>query len=147
MLSWLFSEPLPVGNAAPDFTLDDQDGNSVQLSALRGKNVVLIFYPLDETTVCRKQLCEFRDQWADVESSNAVVFGVNPADAKSHADFRSRRSFPFPLLVDKGQKVAASYHANGLVVKRTVYLIGKDGTIRYSQRGKPEPAEVLRAAE
>jgi peroxiredoxin Q/BCP len=147
MLDWLFSEPLAVGTPAPDFTADDQDGNKVALSSLRGKNVVLVFYPADETPTCREQLCEFRDQWSDVTAKDTAVFGVNPGSAEKHQDFRSRRQFPFPLLVDKGQQVARLYHANGLIVKRTVYLIGKDGVIRYAQRGKPAPADVLRTAD
>ncbi len=68
MLSWLFSEPLSAGEDAPEFTLRDQDGGSVALAALRGKNVVLVFYPADETTLCTKQLCEFRDHWALAQS-------------------------------------------------------------------------------
>ncbi len=68
------------------------------LSKLRGRNVVLVFYPADETPTCRQQLCEFRDQWPLVESRNTVVFGVNPGSAESHAAFRAKRSFPFPLL-------------------------------------------------
>jgi len=140
MLDWLFSDPLAPGTTAPDFTLEDQDGKSMTLSALRGRNVVLVFYPADETTVCRKQLCEFRDQWPEVQSRNTVVFGVNPGSAAKHQDFRTRRQFPFPLLVDSGQKVARLYKANGLIVKRTVYLIGKNGAIRFATRGKPSPA-------
>ena len=81
MLDWLFSDPLPVGTTAPDFTLPDDQGNPVSLKSLRGKNVVLVFYPRDETPVCTRQLCEFRDRWADVQSKNTVVFGVNPQDA------------------------------------------------------------------
>lgn len=147
MFSWLFSEPLHVGEDAPDFALPDQDGNTVSLSELRGKNVVLVFYPADETMVCTKQLCEFRDSWALAQQKDAIVFGVNPAGAQKHTAFRSHHQFPFPLLVDSGQQVASSYHANGLIVKRTVYLIGKSGKIRYARRGKPEPQEVLAAAE
>jgi peroxiredoxin Q/BCP len=147
MLSWLFSEPLAVGSAAPDFTLADQDGNPVTLSALRGSNVVLVFYPADETTVCRQQLCEFRDRWDSAVRHQALVFGVNPGSAQSHCSFRERRQLPFPLLVDRGRKVASLYRANGLAVKRTVYLIGKGGVIRYAKRGKPAPEEVLGTAE
>ncbi len=143
MLNWLFSDPLPLGSKAPDFTLPDDQGNQVSLKSLRGKNVVLIFYPRDETSVCTQQLCEFRDRWADVEAKNAVVFGVNPQDASSHAKFREHQRYPFPLLTDRGQKVGELYHARGLIVKRTVYLIGPDGTIRYGKRGKPDPSEVL----
>ena len=147
MLSWLFSDPLPVGQDAPDFVLRDQDGNSVSLSALRGKNVVLVFYPADETTLCTQQLCEFRDHSALVESKDAVVLGINPAGETKHARFRAHHGFPFSLLADPGQRVGALYHAKGLIVKRTVYLIGKSGKIRYARRGKPVPDEVLAAAE
>jgi peroxiredoxin Q/BCP len=146
MLSWLFSDPLPVGSQAPPFELPDEDGHTVSLASLQGKNVVLVWYPGDDTTVCRKQLCEFRDNWAAAESKNTVVYGVNPQGAESHAKFRRKFDLPFPLLVDKGQKVGALYHTNGLIVKRTVYLIGPDGVIRYARRGKPTPAEVLAAA-
>ena len=147
MLDWLFSDPLAPGTPAPDFTLPDQDGKPVTLSNLRGKNVVLVFYPADGTPVCTKQLCEFRDQWPAVESKNTVVFGINPRNAENHREFRNRRQFPFPLLVDEGQRVARLYKADGLiVVKRTVYLVGTDGTVRFSRRGKPAPEEVLGAA-
>ncbi|SRR5579871_571829 len=147
MLSWLFSEPLRVGDLAPGFTLTDQDGTTVSLEALKGKNIVLVFYPADETMVCTKQLCEFRDSWALAKQKDAAVLGVNPASAQKHAAFRSHHQFPFPILVDRGQQVATLYHANGLIVKRTVYLIGKSGIIRYARRGKPLPAEVLASAE
>jgi thioredoxin-dependent peroxiredoxin len=72
------------------------------------------------------------------------VFGVNPQSAASHENFREKYHFPFPLLVDRGQKVASLYHANGLIVKRTVYRIGPDGIIRFARRGMPDPREVLR---
>ncbi|HUS07535.1 MAG TPA: peroxiredoxin [Bryobacteraceae bacterium] len=146
MLDWLFSTPLAAGSEAPDFTLPDQDGHEVTLSKLRGRNVVLIFYPRDETTVCRKQLCEFRDRSTITASQNVLVFGINPQHSASHKDFQDRHKLGFPLLVDSGQRVAALYKANGLVVKRTVYLIGKDGTIRFASRGKPLPEDVLQAA-
>jgi len=147
MLSWLFSEPLKPGQDAPDFTLHDQDGASVSLVALRGKNVVLVFYPADETTLCTKQLCEFRDQWGLVQSKDAVVLGVNPASETKHARFCANYGFQFSLLADPGQRVGALYGAKGLIVKRTVYLIGKSGKIRYARRGKPMPEEVLAEAE
>ena len=147
MLDWLFSDPLPQGSPAPDFTLSDQDGNAVTLSQLRGKNVVLVFYPGDDTLICTKQLCEFRDTWAYAKQKNALVYGVNPQGTGSKAKFQKKYDFPFPLLSDPGQKVGELYHARGLVVKRTVYLIGPDGVIQYAKRGKPEPAEVLDAAK
>ena len=143
----LFTPPLPVGTRAPDFSVPDQDGSRVTLSALRGKNVVLVFYPADDTSICTIQLCEFRDHWAQAQARNAVVFGVNPARSAAHQNFRDKYKFPFPLLIDEGQKIAKLYQSDGwFVPKRTVYLIGPDGNVRYSRRGKPSPEEVLAAA-
>ena len=143
MLAWLFSDPLPVGMLAPDFSLPDQNGNMVSLAALRGHNAVLVFYPGDDTTVCRQQLCEFRDRWAAAQQNNTLVFGVNPQSAKSHVKFQANSRLPFPLLVDPGQKMGELYNTRGLMVKRTVYLIGPDGRIGYAKRGMSEPDEVL----
>ena len=145
MFSWLFSDPLPVGAPAPDFSLPDDTGQTVSLSTLRGHPVVLVFYPGDDTPGCTRQLCEFRDQWDLARQRGASVFGVNPQSPASHVRFRQKFHFPFPLLIDRGQKVGALYRTNGLIVKRTVYLIGPDGTIRFARRGMPKPAEVLAA--
>ena len=73
MFDWLFPALLATGSAAPDFTASDEQGTSVTLSQLRGHNVVLVFYPGDDTSVCTKQLCEFRDQWSEVKQRNSVV--------------------------------------------------------------------------
>lgn len=146
MLNDLFSNPLPIGTSAPDFTLADQDGNTVTLSALRGSKVVLVFYPRDETPVCEAQLCEFRDNWSSAKAAGVHVFGINPGGAQSHSKFRNRLQLPFPLLVDEGRRVAKLYRASGLLTKRTVYLIGEDGVIRFARRGKPHPSEVLATA-
>jgi peroxiredoxin Q/BCP len=145
MLSWLFSDPLPVGETAPDFSLPDQSGHVVTISKLRGKPVVLVFYPGDNTPVCTRQLCDFRDSWEAVKARGVRVFGVNPQSAESHARFREKQKYPFALLVDKGQNVAKLYRAGGLIVKRTVYLIGEDGAIRFARRGSPKPGVVLEA--
>lgn len=147
MLAWLFSDPLKAGTVAPPFSLPDEAGKIVSLGELRGRSVVLVFYPGDDTMVCTKQLCEFRDRWDILQKRSIAIFGINPQNPRSHAGFRSKYNLPFPLLVDRGQQVAALYHASGLIVKRTVYLIGKDGTIRYARRGKPSPEEVLASAE
>ncbi len=145
MFSWLFSEPLAAGTPAPDFSLPDESGREVELSGLRGRGVVLVFYPGDDTPGCTKQLCGFRDHWEAVRQRGIEVFGVNPQGPAKHRKFREKFQFPFPLLVDKGQKVAALYRANGLIVKRTVYLIGPDGVIRFARRGMPTPSEVLQS--
>jgi peroxiredoxin Q/BCP len=146
MFDWLFPDPLPAGSAAPDFTANDEKGSPVQLSRLRGHNVVLVFYPGDDTPVCTTQLCEFRDRWNDAQKSNTLVFGVNPAGAESHQKFRSKYSLPFPILVDKRRRIASLYKCNSLIIRRTVYLIGPDGSIRYGVRGKPQVDAVLNAA-
>ena len=143
MFAWLFSDPLPVGTPAPDFSLPDESGATVRLSALRGTPVVLVFYPGDDTPGCTKQLCQFRDHWSEARARGIDVFGVNPQSARSHEKFRRKFNFPFPLLIDQGQKVAALYHANGLIVKRTVYRIDADGIIRFARRGMPDAAQVL----
>jgi peroxiredoxin Q/BCP len=106
---------------------------------------VLVFYPADDTTVCTQQLCEFRDAWALAKQKNALVFGLSPQSTQSKARFRKKYDFPFPLLSDPKQRVGVLYHTRGLVLKRTVYVIGPDGLIRYSKRGKPTPEEVLAA--
>jgi thioredoxin-dependent peroxiredoxin len=148
ILSFLFAHPLAVGAVAPDFSLLDEVGKQVRLSDFQGaKNVVLVFYPGDDTSVCTRQLCEFRDLWQEVVFKNTLVFGVNPQNAVKHSRFAAKYRFPFPLLVDKGQKIARQYGAAGFLVKRTVYLIGKSGVIRFAQRGKPSAAVVLASAE
>ena len=146
MLDWIFGSPLQAGTQAPDFEAFDQDGKPVRLRDLRGTNVVLVFYPADDTTVCRQQLCEFRDLRAEWTAKDTVVYGVNPQSAESHRDFAKKRELGFPILVDSGQQIAKKYHAHGPFIRRTVYLIGKDGTVRYSRRGKPDPVEVLATA-
>ena len=143
MFGWLFSDPLMVGTVAPDFNLPDDAGHNVSLTNLRGKNVLLVFYPADNTPGCTKQLCQLRDNWDRLRSTGVAVFGINPQSADSHVSFRKKQQLPFPLLVDKGQKVAELYQANGLFVKRTVYLIGPDGKIRFGRRGMPSPDQVL----
>jgi peroxiredoxin Q/BCP len=146
-MSWLFGgELLAVGSQAPDFSLTDEQGRLVQLSAYRGKQpVVLVFYPMDETPTCRGQLCELRDSWDRFTEQGVAVLGINPGGAASHEKFKQRHSFPFPLLVDKGKQVASAYGAGGLVVKRSVYAISKDGRIIFAERGKP-PSETILAA-
>jgi thioredoxin-dependent peroxiredoxin len=141
MLSALLSDPLPVGTPAPDFTLLDDTGQTVTLSKLRGRDVVLVFYPGDDTPGWTKQLCQFRESWTP---NGAAIFGINGQSAEKHAAFRKKYGFPFPLLIDKGGAVAKLYHADAVVmVKRTVYRIGPDGVIRFAQRGMPDPREVL----
>ena len=147
MFSWLWSDPLPTGAPAPDFTALDDAGRTVTLNALRGRNVVLVFYPGDDTPGCTRQLCDFRDRWEQARAQGVEVYGVNPQSAAKHTRFRNKFNFPFPLLIDEGRRIAKLYNADGLIIKRTVYLIGPDGIIRFARRGMPSPAEVLAAAQ
>lgn len=135
------------GDKAPDFTLKDEKGNAVTLSDFQGKqNVVLIFYPKDQTPGCTKQLCAVRDDWSAFEEQNVAVFGVNPGSAKSHQAFIDKFSFPFPLLVDADKEVARAYDCDGLLMtKRTVFGINKEGIVVFAERGMPDNAEILAA--
>ncbi|MDO8584264.1 MAG: peroxiredoxin [bacterium] len=144
-------QELTVGMPAPDFTLKDQDENSVKLSSLKGKKaVVLIFYPGDMTPGCTMQLCAIRDDWQKFKEANIEVYGINHAEAVSHEKFIKKYSFPFPLLIDANKKVSALYGAvrplfKAMIIKRSVVGIDKGGIIRYLKRGLPRNAEILKA--
>jgi peroxiredoxin Q/BCP len=102
-------DELKPGDPAPDFETVDEDGNTVSLKQLRGKRVVLYFYPKDNTTGCTAQACAFRDAYPRIEGANAVVLGVSPDSAKSHQGFKSKYQLPFPLLLDPDHKIAEAY--------------------------------------
>jgi len=137
------------GDPAPDFTLPDQDGNPVSLSALRGKTVVLYFYPKADTPGCTTQACGVRDHRADYEQADAVVLGVSPDAVKAVAKFDQKHDLGFPLLADEGHQVAEQY---GVWVEksmygrtymgneRTTFVIDPEGTIKDILR-KVKPAE------
>jgi thioredoxin-dependent peroxiredoxin len=135
-----------IGSKAPDFTLVSEKGDTVRLSDfIDKKNVVLIFYPGDQTPGCTKQLCAIRDDYSQFEKKNAVVFGVNPAGAESHKKFIEKQHYQFSLLIDEGQKVAELYGAKGLTVKRTVVVVDAKGMIAYYKQGMPPNSEILAA--
>ena len=100
---------LKAGDKAPDFETVDDAGNKVSLAGLKGKRVVLYFYPKDNTTGCTAQACAFRDSYPQIQEKNAVVLGVSPDSAKSHQSFRSKYDLPFPLLIDSDHKIAEQY--------------------------------------
>ena len=106
---------LQIGDPAPDFTLPDQDGQPVALKDLRGKRVVIYFYPKDDTPGCTKEACNFRDQWDSFKSHDIKVLGISKDNAKSHAKFIDKYTLPFTLLSDSEPcPVAASYESYGL---------------------------------
>ena len=133
------SDWIEEGEKAPDFTLQDDSGNKVKLSALKGKPVVLYFYPKDDTPGCTKEACAFRDRSDELKQAGAVVLGVSPDDVASHAKFRDKFHLNFPLLADDGHKVAERYGAwreknmygkVSMGVQRSTFVIDADGVVR-----------------
>jgi thioredoxin-dependent peroxiredoxin len=127
------------GEPAPDFTLPDQDGHPVSLSALRGAPLVLYFYPRDDTPGCTKEACAFRDARAAYEQAGTRVLGVSPDDVKSHRKFADKYGLPFTLLADADTQVCRGYGVwkeknlygkKSMGVERTTFVIGPDGTVR-----------------
>jgi peroxiredoxin Q/BCP len=111
-------ETLKVGELAPDFELLSDSGEPVRLSSLRGKKIILYFYPKDDTSGCTAQACAFRDTYPQIEAKNAVVLGVSSDGLKSHAKFKSKYDLPFTLLVDDQHRVAEAY---GVWVEKSMY--------------------------
>jgi peroxiredoxin Q/BCP len=97
------------GDAAPEFTLEDQDGKAVSLADFRGRKVVLYFYPKDDTSGCTAQACDLRDRAGEFDARDAVVLGVSPDPVKSHVRFREKYDLPFTLLADTDHAVAEKY--------------------------------------
>ncbi len=136
------------GELAPDFELETDGGGSLRLSDLRGKRVILIFSPKDDTPGCTKEACGFRDSHARFEAGNALVLGISPDGVASHDKFRDKFDLNFPLLADPGHAIADAYGVWGKKklygreyegVLRTTFLIGPDGTVeRVYDRVKPE---------
>ncbi len=120
---------LEVGTAAPDFTLPDQDGTEVQLSALRGQPVLVYFYPRDDTSGCTTQACGIRDQWREFEEAGAAVLGISPDPVDSHARFAAKHDLPHRLLADPDTEVIRSYGAWG---RKSMYGKEYEGVIRSS---------------
>ncbi len=106
---------LQIGDKAPDFNLLDQDGKFVKLSSLRGKRVVIYFYPKDDTPGCTKEACNFRDQWQVFKSKDIIVLGISKDPQNSHKKFSTKYHLPFTLLTDlEPCPVASSYQSYGL---------------------------------
>jgi len=101
------------GKPAPDFTLRSDSGDTVHLADLRGKPVVVYFYPKDDTPGCTTQACAIRDSWGQFEKAGATVLGISPDSAESHEKFKAKFSLPFPLLADEDHAVAEAYGAWG----------------------------------
>src|SRR5438132_6845715 len=123
-----------LGNSAPDFTLFDGDGAQWRLAEQRGKVVVLLFYPGDETPICTRQMCSVRDRWEDYAATGAEVVGISTNSIESHKSFAEHHKLPLRLLADVDRKVADLYGAQSLIpgkVARSVFVINRDGVITY----------------
>jgi len=127
------------GDQAPDFTLQSDTGTDVTLSSLRGRPVVLYFYPRDDTPGCTKQACGIRDVYGEFERAGAVVLGVSPDDERSHVKFKQKYDLPFTLLADTDHSVAEQYGVWGekafagrkyMGVSRSTFVIAEDGTVK-----------------
>lgn len=147
----VYAQPLAIGSEAPDFTLQDEECREVHLSDFHGKHLVLlIFYPGDDTPGCVKQLTAVRDDQAEFDKRQVVVFGVNQADAASHQRFIDKYGLTTSLLADLGMKVSAKYGAvkqflGHEIIDRTVVLVDKQGIIRYVKHGLPTDREIIDA--
>jgi peroxiredoxin Q/BCP len=150
---------LQVGDAAPDFTLPCDGGGQISLKSLRGKKVVLYFYPKDDTSGCTKEACGFRDQLPDFSATDATVIGVSKDSVASHDKFKKKYALPFILASDEKGEVCEAYGTwveksmygrKYMGIDRATFLIGPDGVIRGVWRKVKEPGhveEVLAAAK
>ena len=136
------------GKAAPDFSLTSDTGETVSLASLKGKPVVLYFYPKDDTPGCTKQACGIRDAWGEFERSGAVVLGVSPDSEASHVKFKEKFELPFTLLADEEHKVADEYGVwaekkymgkTYWGVQRSTFVIDEAGNVkRVMHKVKPD---------
>ncbi len=152
--------PIEEGQPAPSFTLPDANGQPVSLAGLRGKHVVVYFYPRDDTPGCTKEACGFRDLAAQFDAADAVVLGVSPDGEAAHRKFTEKYDLPFALLCDPEKAVMQEYGAYGekmmygkktVGVIRSTVLIGPDGVVakhwRRVAKAADHPRKVLEALQ
>lgn len=146
------------GLPAPAFTLTDQDNRPVSLKDFKGRDVIVYFYPKDDTPGCTKEACGFRDIWSEIEKTGAMVIGVSPDDAKSHTEFIDKYRLPLTLLSDPDKSMMTEYQAYGekmmygrkvIGIIRSTVWIGRDGIVKKHWRKVPQaathPNKVLQA--
>ncbi|MBA2735971.1 MAG: peroxiredoxin [Pyrinomonadaceae bacterium] len=144
---------MKIGENAPDFTLKDGDGKDWSLAERKGKTIVLLFYPGDNTPVCTKQMCSVRDNWADYAATGALVVGISTDSPQSHKDFAEKHDLPLTLLSDENGEVSKLYEAKSWLPGRSaraVVVIDKNGVVRQHQVQslslfRPKDDEVLAA--
>jgi peroxiredoxin Q/BCP len=128
------SDKLRINEPAPGFTLKDGSGHDWRLADQRGKVVVLLFYPGDETPICTRQMCSVRNRWDDYQATGAEVVGISPDSIESHRKFAEHHDLPLRLLSDADGKVSTLYGARSLIpgkVARSVFVIDAEGILRY----------------
>ena len=147
---------LSAGDAAPDFTLPDDSGNAITLSALRGRKVVLYFYPRDDTPGCTKEACAFRDSYDEYLARDSVILGVSRDGEESHRKFKQKYDLPFTLLSDADHSVAEAYGVwaeksmygrTSMGIVRSTFVIAADGTIARAMRGIKVPGHSDKVLE
>ena len=144
---------MKIGAAAPDFTLKDGEGKDWRLSEHRGKTVVLLFYPGDETPVCTRQMCSVRDRWEDYTATGAEVVGVSTDSPESHRKFAEHHGLPLRLLSDQSGAVARMFGATSWLpnrAARAVVVIDAGGVVRHNKAQplslfRPKDDDVLKA--
>jgi len=148
------------GDRAPDFALPADDGSLVKLGDLRGKKVILYFYPKDDTSGCTTQACELRDALPRIDETGAVVLGVSPDPVSSHQRFRAKYNLNFPLLSDEEHQVSeaygvwkekAMYGRRFWGIERSTFIIGEDGVVidawrKVKPKGHADKVEALLGA-
>ena len=144
---------LAPGDPAPDFTLNDADGNPVSLSALRGQRVIVYFYPAAMTPGCTTQACDFRDSLSSLAAAGLAVLGVSPDQPAKLAKFRDKEGLNFPLLSDPDHAVERAYGTYGekklygrttMGVIRSTFVVGADGTLEHAYYGVKATGHVAR---
>lgn len=139
---------ISANDPAPDFELPADDGTRVRLADLRGKWVVLFFYPQDETPGCIAESCEFRDRHSEFADAGAIVLGVSPDSVESHRAFRENRRLPYRLLADEDKKTIEAYGAKGLLgmTRRITFIVAPDGRVAASYESRLAPRSHVEAA-
>ena len=145
--------PITEGKTAPAFTLPDQNGEKVSLKDFKGQDVIVYFYPRDDTPGCTKEACGFRDLWQDIKKTGAIVLGVSPDQPEKHQKFIAKYDLPFTLLCDPDKKMMTKYDAFGektmygkktMGVIRSTVWIGPNGKVRkHWKRARQRPCRVL----
>jgi thioredoxin-dependent peroxiredoxin len=148
---------LEAGMEAPEFTLHDADGKAWRLTDLRGRGVIVYFYPVDDTPGCTAEACDFRDSNPALQQAGYTVLGISPQDARSHSAFSSKYGLNFPLLIDEDLEVAKAYGAVSdegksfkgmpLRVTRSTFVIDPEDRIEHAEYGVKAKGHVDRLKE